>query len=812
MKTTAHLLIAALFLSMTSSACITWFPDKVGNGVARLAVRNAGALTSLISADDVCGFESSKVLTSYTQSAEDGGFGTVTWRVEGCEIDTGSEWRVVKEYCDGTELRVRGKVTITAEKIVDGHVTGNPERPAIPIDPDAATIRILSAEMEEFEVQDTSSDSSMRIARGSMSADLKPRLAANISKGLCSIPTSDIEVSDLNLFEAKVYVNTPDRKFDTDIGVSNINAIIGLHNEGENRIGGMIRVWGSDETVDQEDGLDPEYNRETFVEKYSCTEDLATPISHSCELAPRVAEASGRLSVKMFANLVKYANAEESCGFESPIALSNVKVHGAIGYRGGDVIIPIESDCILEFPEPTVIAEDCNGDQTIASGKVILRGTKQIFGIPTGDPEAPAVPTSNMPAIISLNADLENFELSYSNSDRHLAVKSGRLSGSLKPRMFLDTETGACSASTPNAEYEDVVLSDAQVSLFSSGNRIDGYIERSIVQAVSGIVGETENFMDGEIQLDGESYDLPLDETSTALDPDYHEALFAMTYDCVPEYIEPAEGDCTFETTIAEATARLVAKNWGVITKRIDDDEECGFARTLNMIPSGLGGNPFDVVTANFSIEECTIGNVDVATDCLGTRTTIAGYATVTGEKTVTGAIALASPPIQPLDRNGAMFRFTRIDVEDYAAMEYEEGSSEAKPHLILHEGTLTGYSHPVTGEAADSPGRFFIKTPVSKFRDVTIGNTEATLMVGQKQFKITIDRAKLTAFNGTYHDGETLNHNSIEGEISIDGKVFNVPVNIEDPTLNPDFEQETFDASYVCKENLKEPVPSPTW
>ena len=40
--------------------------------------------------------------------------------------------------------------------------------------------------------------------------------------------------------------------------------------------------------------------------------------------------------------------------------------------------------------------------------------------------------------------------------------------------------------------------------------------------------------------------------------------------------------------------------------------------------------------------------------------------------------------------------------------------------------------------------------------------------MVGQKQFKITIDRAKLTAFNGTYHDSETLNHNSIEGEIRI--------------------------------------------
>ena len=158
------------------------------------------------------------------------------------------------------------------------------------------------------------------------------------------------------------------------------------------------------------------------------------------------------------------------------------------------------------------------------------------------------------------------------------------------------------------------------------------------------------------------------------------------------------------------------------------------------------------------------------------------------------------------------MFRFTRIDVEDFAAMEYNEGTTEANPHLILHEGTFTGYSHPVTGEAADNEGRFYIKTPVSQFRDVAIGNTEATLVVGKKQFKVTIDRAKLTAFNGTYHDGTTLHHNSIDGEISIDGRVFSVPVNLDDPTLNPNFDQETFDASYVCKENLLEPVPSPTW
>ena len=176
--------------------------------------------------------------------------------------------------------------------------------------------------------------------------------------------------------------------------------------------------------------------------------------------------------------------------------------------------------------------------------------------------------------------------------------------------MFLDTETGACSASTPNAEYEDVVLSDAQVSL-SSGNRIMAPSNEASFKK-GGIVGEAELYGRGN-PVDGESYDLPLDETSTALDPDY-QVLFAMTHDCVPEYIEPAEGDRMSETTIAEATARLVAKNWGVITKRIDDDEE--WLRANPKYDSSGLAETFDVVTANFSIEERTIGNVDVATDC----------------------------------------------------------------------------------------------------------------------------------------------------------------------------------------------------
>ena len=137
--------------------------------------------------------------------------------------------------------RVRGKITITAQKIVDGRVTGNNERPAIPTDPDAATIKILNTKMDDFEVKDTGSDSSMRVESGALSGELRPCLAANIPKVFAQLLHLTSR-SQLQSLQGEGPRKHTDRDFDTDIGVSNIDAIIGLHNEGENRIG-MIRVW-----------------------------------------------------------------------------------------------------------------------------------------------------------------------------------------------------------------------------------------------------------------------------------------------------------------------------------------------------------------------------------------------------------------------------------------------------------------------------------------------------------------------------------------------------------------------------------------
>ena len=80
----------------------------------------------------------------------------------------------------------------------------------------------------------------------------------------------------------------------------------------------------------------------------------------------------------------------------------------------------------------------------------------------------------------------------------------------------------------------------------------------------------------------------------------------------------------------------------------------------------------------------------------------------------------------------------TRIDVEDYAAMEYEEGSS-SQAHLILHEGTLTD-TH--TSHLAKLQIHRVVSSSRPQFQSpaMTIGNTEVDSDGWTKAFKITID------------------------------------------------------------------------
>ena len=340
-------------------------------------------------------------------------------------------------------------------------------------------------------------------------------------------------------------------------------------------------------------------------------------------------------------------------------------------------------------------------------------------------------------------------------------------------------------------------------------------VEAAQLYAVNGQYDGIENHLEGVIDVDGATVNIPLEGSQPELDPDYDAAYFRSTFDCEEngEYVA-SDDECRFEKELAKNAARLLVKTYGMVTKTIDLDTDCGFENKMNQIwefvDTSLIGPAFsgDLVTVDWQVDQCVIGGPQpefVFEDCAGSEVYVNGTAAVTGTKAVTGELAVSSTPLHPRSRQAASFEFTDIALNGFSSLEKKADSEDYEPHIVFHNGTLTGRSLPVTGEAADTGGAYFIKTPVSGFESVSISDAQVTIKSGAKTFHLALDASNLNAFNGTF-GGQS---NSLMGDIWLNGNHYVMGEGGEPMELNPDFDQEEFDATYACKENLLEVVPA---
>src|SRR5688572_13123415 len=96
-----RLLFAIALLSFFSAACEKCAPDLVGQGLARLTIRNVGAIANAVNADSKCGFESPAIKNNPVISGAAGQAGTVTWRVDDCEIEFADDEIPESTDCNG---------------------------------------------------------------------------------------------------------------------------------------------------------------------------------------------------------------------------------------------------------------------------------------------------------------------------------------------------------------------------------------------------------------------------------------------------------------------------------------------------------------------------------------------------------------------------------------------------------------------------------------------------------------------------------------------------------------------------------------
>lgn len=793
-----------VLLGATGCQLERFFPDQVGVNLARLSVRHVGQVTQLISADTNCGFESQAVKEAVEIQGEVGDIGVGTWSVYKCEIALPEE-TVLSTDCKGTETRMQGTVVVTAIKTVRGHISGNPENPIIPMEPDAATFEIL-AEFENHTVIDSSSEARLKVHSGSAYYFAEPHLAVSASQGVCSIPTSEITLRDIIWQNAAVEIDSGTSTFDVDVPKSSFTAQVGRWKNVENQLEGSITVWDTEVNVTElasEEGLDPDYKRNEFLEGFSCHDDLTVPHSYECQdLTPRFAQGVAQLSILTFGNIIKLTEDNTECGFSAPDILDNPTLTGELGFAGGQARYEISQPCRIEFTEKTNIDQDCLGVQAFATGVLEVTGTKVVSGYRTGSSENPIVPTNRDPAVIHLDVAFHGFSISESDHTNQFFIESGTMSGTATPRTAIDLETGACSIPTPVIHLQDIAYENVSGIIHSDGNqfRLNGV--QSSVTGVNGPRDGEENVLTGEVTIDGATFPIPV-QGEPVLDPEYTLEKFTSEYACTENMeIPSSDADCNFSKTLGEGTARLLVQSIGTIAGIINGDDSCGFeAYLVKMLPDEVIGDSGEMGSMTWSIDDCTIGSSSVvidAEDCNGAQTYIGGYATVDATRTVHGErekVLFLFDSIIPKEHQAVQLSLDNVELSELVSYSIPGGESEPLGKLTIHSGQLSAVVEPILGERSSEPGSFEVTTPVAVFSDIKLTNAKATLESEGNLFVLDIADSHLSATNGKWNAST----NTLSGTIRVNGS----DVSFDQIDLNPDFVQSSFDDSYECNDDL---------
>ena len=794
-------------------------PGPVAMGVSRLTAVNAAALVSAVNTDTACGFASQEVLANpviehtLVNGKPVGELGTVTWEVKDCQMDFGTLHQLSMD-CNRVITQIGGKARVSGRRIITGALTGNATNPVVPANADSVRLE-LSASFDNFVVSRAGAGGTLTNTDGTLTFTAEPHLAVSLTKGVCSIPTSDLTLRNLQYTNANVHLDSKEHTFDVAIATSDVTTQFGKWKGNENGLAGSMTVWDSEQKLPiQEDGkgVDPKYDAKTFADSYACTGDLALPVSYSCpSINAKLGYGAGQLTVNSFGNLALYLDEEPSCGFGSTAVTTYPEVKGTLGDPGGSATYRITKPCTLTFNTPTAVRTDCNGVSTYFMGSVTVTGSKTVKGIRTGSVVQPIIPTSRDAAELNLELSFNNFTVSDSLGKNALTVQSGTLSGKVLPRTALDWTTGACSLKTRVGTFSDLKYTDAKLSMKSDGLDFKTTVTTSNFSAQSGTGGSKVNFLGGTVTSNSELVQLP--EAGIALDPNYDPISFTASYAaCQPKMRVPqTDAECSFTQPLAEGVSRLLVQNVGAVTKALNNDGKCGFESNWVLLnPSSVSGDPGTMGSMGWRVSGCQIGKVGMETSittCAGTRQFLSGAATIDAARMITGERykkkVLGLPLIDaiiPRAPEAMKMNLTQVQLQEFSAYSIAKDATVPAGKLTLHTGTLLAEVAPLLGERASTPNVFDIGTPIAGFSNVELINATATLEAGGMTFNLAIPHASVNAFNGTYK-GQS---NVVGGTMTIGTNT----VTVAPMALDPAFSQTAFDTSYACTEDLKQVLP----
>ncbi|MBI5494338.1 MAG: hypothetical protein HY904_04875 [Deltaproteobacteria bacterium] len=533
--------------------CGLFAGDQVAMGAARLTVRNVGAIATLVNDDTACGFKSPAVLAAVEYDGALGRTGTATLRVLDCRIELPEE-KVIRTTCLGEETRARGTVVVNAVRRVHGLLSGGAETPAIPDAPDAVSVELEVTAAAGFRVADSTGPETLEFTDGTLTAVVRPGLAAAADSGACAIATPNAQFSAVQYGASHLRLHTERLDFLLEVTGSSLDAQNGRGPGGENALTGSITLAirapfeppapsrrFALPTRGEDAVLDPDYDAARFKERYACTENLAQPESTQCaDLAPRVVDGAARLTIKLLGSLAAAMNADHDCGFASDAVQQAAVVTGTAG--GAGTATQTLSRCVKSYREGSTVATDCQRVRTLFSGGLEVSGTKVIHGTLTGNPQAPAIPADDQSVTITLDATFTDFHLGTSADDTGLTVTSGRLQGVVHPRTARAESSGQCAISSPIARFDNVQWTDGELRVHSAAGALAVTVAAGTLQAVNGAIGAEENALSGTLRADGVDRSVPSD--GNGLNPDYGAEAFEAAWSCAQDLALPVSFTC----------------------------------------------------------------------------------------------------------------------------------------------------------------------------------------------------------------------------------------------------------------------------
>lgn len=540
---------------LIGAGCARTSPQRVSEGVARLSVRTAGGVLIAANFDEACGFANPDVIATPAISGELGGKGSATWTIEDCTIDLGPEPVELTTDCNGVTTSASGKVTLSARKVVTGHLTGDPDAPVFPETADAATFHLDQARFEDFAVRKSSSDSHLRVIDGSMSATIVPQLAMDVENSACSVITPHIQFDRLQWGTSLAQVTSGKKEFEVPIGGGTLTATNGAVGGRENQVEGTLTVWKKTRSVSlsgTEDGLDPDYDPTTFDSAFTCKEELAQPVTGSCPIEPILAENVARLTVKNFGLILKTVDLDTQCGFGNLMEqVSELISLGSLGSLifGNEQTLEFDAvECVVGG-DPHLILTDCVGTEYYLDGTAEVNGTKTVTGTIELDDD-PLQPHDRHSALIELDRiyldEVTPLELpaGAEEYEPHLTLHDGAYSGTYHPVTGeAADDPGSFFIVIPVGEFENIRLYDADVTLHSEAKTFPMHVDDSDLYGFTGGYEDQANWLYGTISIDGTLYEIGASTGPIALDPDYDQAAFDLTYECLDNLMEVVPTD-----------------------------------------------------------------------------------------------------------------------------------------------------------------------------------------------------------------------------------------------------------------------------